>query len=339
MQETRILSMSQEQQEMKKPAVRTSKKIVEPPSRSSEPVSRPVSQKGPPKVSASVSGGTKKVGVSQRPAPRVFDSDSSESDDSDEEDEESSSQQLAARRTGGKRPSPSSTSSTSQATPIPNKKPRTTVAPVPRRDLEEGYDDDDDDDDDNEDDEENNGKGGDRGRGGKTHATSAHGSSPSNGMAPQAGKRPRSNANTPPPSSSLSSLVAPHLHIIEAVSVPPEMIPDTSREIQSFDDFERSYRHFKDVWPQYIRLHAELQKNRADFETLRNTMDDMIKRGEPTKEIEAELQRLYDERFPVVNPMRHSYSTLHIAMSTLRHQLESYASQHSSGNTGPARYR
>ena len=133
-----------------------------------------------------------------------------------------------------------------------------------------------------------------------------------------ASKRPRSTA----PQASA------HLHAIEVIEIDPKLFPDISRDIHSFDEFDRSYKRYKDVWPLYIKLHGELVKNRADFDTLNETLKSRQQRGESLTEIEIEIQKLQEDRRPVVDPMQSAYAKLHNAMQVSRQQLESFSTKH-----------
>lgn len=119
----------------------------------------------------------------------------------------------------------------------------------------------------------------------------------------------------------------PHLHTIESIEIATDLFPET-KDIQNFDDFERCYLRYKELWPRYIRLHGELMKNKADFETLKHTMEQMEAKGENTTKIAEELRTLYDLRQPIVDPMRITYTKLHTAMQMARMQLESYSTKH-----------
>ena len=225
----------------------------------------------------------------------VIDSDSSSSGSDSESEEEDDVPVLSQRF--GKRISTASHDSA----PVASKKPRTTDVPTPDEDVKP----------------KNNSPPQNR----KNVESPSSNDSPNSQQA--AGKRPRSTA----PQSST------HLHSIESVEIDPKMFPDISRDIHSFDDFERSYKRYKDVWPLYIKLHGELVKNRADFDTLNETLKHRQQRGDNAHDLELEIQKLYEERHPVVDPMQSAYAKLHNAMQVSRLQLEAFSSKHLSSTS------
>lgn len=223
-------------------------------------------------------------------AVAMMDSDSDSSESGDSSDEEDDVPVISARL--GKRMS----TVTHHAAHMASKRPRTTDVPVPSRERngEEMISDED------------------------SEEVPLIASEALRGANTVAGKRPRSTNSTS----------STHLHSIETVEIETKMIPDISRDIHSFEDFERSYQQYKDVWPLYIKLHGELLKNKADFETLQKTLQKRENDNEETDALKLEIQELHEQRQPVVDPMQRTYTKLHTAMVVLRQQLQSYSSKH-----------
>lgn len=221
---------------------------------------------------------------------RMVDSDSSSSG-SDSESEEEEDLPVISQRLG-KRISTAS----HDVAPVASKKPRTTDVPNPNEEPKKQ----------NSPPVENR------------HSPGSNSSQDSNNSQTLASKRPRSTAPQ----------ISAHLHSIEAVEIDPKLFPDISRDIHSFDEFDRSYKRYKDVWPLYIKLHGELVKNRADFDTLNETLKSRQQRGESSSEVETEIQELQEKRRSVVDPMQSAYAKLHNAMQVSRQQLETFSTKH-----------
>jgi hypothetical protein len=311
---TNILSMSQEVQHRKKTAAaaRAIKKT------SPDLTSRPVPQKGPSKSVAKVPG---KASSSAR---KRIESDSDSSDSDEESDDDEDEAQLAAiSRRRGKRPS----SSDHTDSPVPLKKPRATEIPVPNGQSS-----------DEEDADTRDRLASHPTVASKTARSQQSSSSSSSNHTPSAamtaGKRPRSTSPTersPNTISPISTVSVPHLHEIELITIPSEIFPAT-KDLHTFEEFEHCYKRYKEIWPRYIRLHGELMKNKADFETLQATMQQMEQNGEDASEIARDLQLLHERRQPIVDPMRITYTKLHTAMQMARAQLESYSAKHLPSN-------
>lgn len=259
---------------------------------------------------------SKRSASAVRAALLYDDSDSSaSSDDSDSNDDGNSDSDefngtgsigsiLSRRRNIGKRIHPGDDH---QQAPVASKKPRTTEIPIPHSmDASNGAQDDDIDED-----------AGEHGSHVPTHTSAPPARE---NAATTAGKRPRSNS---PPTYS-------QLHVIEAVTIAPELIPDISRDILTWDEFERNLKKYKDIWPLYLRLHGELSKNRADFETLKTTLNraESAQQPQQANRIKEELHSLVEQRRSIVDPMRITYSKLHTAMTILRQQLQTFSAKH-----------